>query len=70
MDLNGVYVDYGLWIIFGTVLLQQLGVPIPVFPLLIFAGAQAVERPMHVAVPPPASRHLEVMLLVAAAALN
>ena len=47
MDLNGVYVDYGLWIIFGTVLLQQLGVPIPVFPLLIFAGAQAVERPMH-----------------------
>lgn len=47
MDLSSVYVDYGLWIIFGAVLLQQLGVPIPVFPLLIFAGAQAVERPVH-----------------------
>ena len=47
MDLSGIYVEYGLWIIFGAVLLQQLGAPLPVFPLLILAGTQAYEHPMH-----------------------
>lgn len=47
MDLSGFYIDYGLWIIFGAVLLQQLGAPIPVFPLLILAGARALDHPTH-----------------------
>jgi len=47
MDPSGFYVQYGLWIMFGAVLLQQLGAPIPVFPLLILAGARAFEHPLH-----------------------
>jgi membrane protein DedA with SNARE-associated domain/rhodanese-related sulfurtransferase len=47
MDLSGFYDEYSLRIIFTAVLFQQLGAPIPVFPLLIFAGAQAVDYPMH-----------------------
>jgi membrane protein DedA with SNARE-associated domain/rhodanese-related sulfurtransferase len=47
MDAGGFYADYGLAIVFGAVLVQQLGVPIPAFPLLILAGAQAVADPAH-----------------------
>jgi membrane protein DedA with SNARE-associated domain/rhodanese-related sulfurtransferase len=47
MNAAGFYADYGLPIIFGAVLVQQLGVPIPVFPLLILAGAQAFVDPVH-----------------------
>src|SRR6185295_20105212 len=47
MDLSCFYVDHWPWITFGAVLLQQLGAPLPVFPLLVLAGAQAVEHPIH-----------------------
>lgn len=47
MDVHGFYAQYGLPIIFGVVLVQQLGVPIPAFPLLILAGAQAFADPAH-----------------------
>jgi membrane protein DedA with SNARE-associated domain/rhodanese-related sulfurtransferase len=42
-DLNGI----GLAAVFGVVLLQQLGAPIPASPLLILAGARAVDDPMQ-----------------------
>jgi membrane protein DedA with SNARE-associated domain/rhodanese-related sulfurtransferase len=34
---------YGLLIVFGTVLLEQVGLPIPAFPVLIVAGGLAVD---------------------------
>jgi membrane protein DedA with SNARE-associated domain/rhodanese-related sulfurtransferase len=34
---------YGLLIVFGTVLLEQIGLPIPAFPVLIVAGALTVD---------------------------
>jgi membrane protein DedA with SNARE-associated domain/rhodanese-related sulfurtransferase len=34
---------YGVLIVFGTVLLEQIGLPIPAFPVLIVAGALAVD---------------------------
>jgi len=30
---------YGLWIVFANVFLQQIGVPIPLLPTLVVAGA-------------------------------
>lgn len=45
MDPGSFYAEYGRWIVFGTVLVQQLGLPVPAFPLLILAGAQTVEDP-------------------------
>jgi membrane protein DedA with SNARE-associated domain/rhodanese-related sulfurtransferase len=42
-DLHGI----GLAAVFGVVLLQQLGAPIPASPLLILAGARAVDDPMQ-----------------------
>ena len=38
--------DTGLATVFGVVLLEQLGVPIPALPVLILAGAKAYENPM------------------------
>jgi membrane protein DedA with SNARE-associated domain/rhodanese-related sulfurtransferase len=35
--------NYGLLIVFGTVLLEQIGLPIPAYPVLIVAGALAVD---------------------------
>jgi len=34
---------YGVLIVFGTVLLEQIGMPIPAFPILIVAGALAMD---------------------------
>ncbi|MES2152721.1 MAG: VTT domain-containing protein [Pseudomonadota bacterium] len=34
---------YGVLMVFGTVLLEQIGLPIPAFPILIVAGALAVD---------------------------
>ncbi|MGH6624675.1 MAG: DedA family protein, partial [Burkholderiaceae bacterium] len=31
--------QYGLWLVFGAVLVEQLGVPIPAYPVLIVTGA-------------------------------
>ena len=47
MDPAGFYASHDLPIIFGTVLVQQLGLPIPAFPLLILAGAQSFGDPAH-----------------------
>jgi membrane protein DedA with SNARE-associated domain/rhodanese-related sulfurtransferase len=35
--------QYGVLIVFGTVLLEQFGLPIPAFPVLVLAGAMAME---------------------------
>jgi membrane protein DedA with SNARE-associated domain/rhodanese-related sulfurtransferase len=35
---------YGVFIVFGIVLVEQLGLPIPAFPILIIAGAMAVDN--------------------------
>ena len=42
--LTQYVLTYGLPLIFGVVLLEQLGAPIPAIPVLIVAGALAVER--------------------------
>lgn len=47
MSIDSFYSEYGLWIVFGTVLLQQFGLPVPAFPLLILAGAQTLDDPAH-----------------------
>ena len=31
--------QYGLWLVFAAVLIEQLGVPIPAYPVLIVTGA-------------------------------
>jgi len=35
--------NYGVLLVFGTVLLEQFGLPIPAFPVLVVAGAMAVD---------------------------
>lgn len=35
---------YGILLVFGVVLLEQIGLPIPAFPVLIIAGARAVDQ--------------------------
>jgi membrane protein DedA with SNARE-associated domain/rhodanese-related sulfurtransferase len=47
MDASAFYAEYGLPILFVVVLVQQLGLPIPAFPLLILTGARAFADPMH-----------------------
>lgn len=42
--LTGLMATYGLWLVFLVVLLDQGGVPIPAWPPLVVASAQAVER--------------------------
>ncbi|HEY3202982.1 MAG TPA: VTT domain-containing protein [Thermoanaerobaculia bacterium] len=43
-QLTQYVVTYGLPLIFGIVLLEQLGAPIPAIPVLIVAGALAIDR--------------------------
>jgi membrane protein DedA with SNARE-associated domain/rhodanese-related sulfurtransferase len=35
--------NYGVLLVFGTVLLEQFGLPIPAFPVLVVAGAMAID---------------------------
>lgn len=35
--------NYGVLLVFGTVLLEQFGLPIPAFPILVVAGAMAMD---------------------------
>ena len=42
-QLSQLIHTYGVLIVFGTVLLEQIGLPIPAFPVLIIAGALAVD---------------------------
>ncbi|MRW91347.1 sulfurtransferase [Duganella sp. FT80W] len=39
--------EYGVLIVFGVVLIEQLGLPIPAFPILIVAGAMSVDGDTH-----------------------
>jgi membrane protein DedA with SNARE-associated domain/rhodanese-related sulfurtransferase len=41
-DLSAIVSHYGLAVVFGNVLLEQLGVPLPAVPILVVAGAMAV----------------------------
>jgi membrane protein DedA with SNARE-associated domain len=43
-DLTRYVVTYGLPLIFGIVLLEQLGAPIPAIPVLVVAGALSMDR--------------------------
>jgi membrane protein DedA with SNARE-associated domain/rhodanese-related sulfurtransferase len=43
-QLSHLIHTYGVLIVFGTVLLEQIGLPIPAFPVLIIAGALAVDK--------------------------
>jgi membrane protein DedA with SNARE-associated domain/rhodanese-related sulfurtransferase len=42
--LNALLSTYGLWLVFLVVLLDQGGIPIPAWPPLVVASAQAMER--------------------------
>jgi membrane protein DedA with SNARE-associated domain/rhodanese-related sulfurtransferase len=41
-DLAAIVSQYGLAVVFGNVLVEQLGVPVPAIPTLVVAGAMAV----------------------------
>ncbi|MBI3370521.1 MAG: VTT domain-containing protein [Betaproteobacteria bacterium] len=41
------FADYGLLAVIGFVLLEQLGAPIPALPVLLLAGAKAIEDPLY-----------------------
>ena len=47
MAITRFFTEYGLVAIFGFVLLEQLGVPIPALPVLLFAGAKAIDDPVY-----------------------
>ena len=47
MDTAPFFAEYGLLLVFSVVLLEQLGVPIPALPVLMFAGAQAIDAPLY-----------------------
>ena len=36
-------VEYGVLIVFATVLIEQLGVPLPAYPVLLFMGSRAAQ---------------------------
>src|SRR5271155_443934 len=40
-DLSAIVSQYGLAFVFGNVLLDQIGVPLPAIPTLVVAGAMA-----------------------------
>ncbi len=46
MELTDLF-GLGLASVFAVVLIQQLGAPIPASPLLILAGAKAIDDPLH-----------------------
>ena len=41
------FAEYGLVAVFGFVLIEQLGAPIPALPVLLLAGAKAIDDPMY-----------------------
>lgn len=46
-NLTDLLREYGVLIVFLTVLVEQIGLPIPAYPVLIVAGALAVDGPLH-----------------------
>jgi membrane protein DedA with SNARE-associated domain/rhodanese-related sulfurtransferase len=47
MDIAPFFAEYGLLLVFGVVLAEQLGAPIPALPVLMFAGARAIDDPLY-----------------------
>jgi membrane protein DedA with SNARE-associated domain/rhodanese-related sulfurtransferase len=47
MDITPFVAEYGLLLVFGVVLVERLGVPVPAMPVLLFAGAKAVDDPLY-----------------------
>jgi membrane protein DedA with SNARE-associated domain/rhodanese-related sulfurtransferase len=47
MDITPFFAEYGLLLVFGVTLAEQLGVPVPAMPVLLFAGAKAAEDPVY-----------------------
>ncbi|MBI2754208.1 MAG: VTT domain-containing protein [Betaproteobacteria bacterium] len=45
--MTSFFAEYGLVAVFGFVLLEQLGAPIPALPVLLLAGAKAIDDPMY-----------------------
>ena len=43
-----LFLDYGYWIVFGWVLVEQLGVPLPSSPILLTAGALTATHHMRI----------------------
>lgn len=61
MELLTQYLaTYGLYLIFAVVLIEQLGAPIPAIPVLVVAGALAVDRSLSA---------VQVLLVAVAASL-
>jgi membrane protein DedA with SNARE-associated domain/rhodanese-related sulfurtransferase len=46
-NLLSLLQEYGVFIVFAVVLIEQMGLPIPAFPLLIVAGALAANGELH-----------------------
>jgi hypothetical protein len=42
-DINQILVKYGLPLVFGAVLVEQIGVPLPAIPWLLAIGALTAE---------------------------
>src|SRR5262245_49649669 len=42
MDLTSLVQNYGLALVFGSAFIEQLGVPLPSYPVLVLAGALSV----------------------------
>ena len=40
-DIQLLLEQYGAWLVFGNVLIEQAGLPVPAYPMLIAAGALA-----------------------------
>ena len=47
MDITPFFAEHGLQLVFGVVLMEQLGMPIPALPVLMFAGARAIGDPLY-----------------------
>ncbi|OGT83017.1 MAG: hypothetical protein A3H91_06125 [Gammaproteobacteria bacterium RIFCSPLOWO2_02_FULL_61_13] len=47
MEITPFFAEYGLPLVFSVVLLEQLGMPIPALPVLMFAGAQSIGDPLY-----------------------
>ena len=42
-ELFSLVAQYGLWLVFGLVLLERIGLPVPALPIMIIAGALVAE---------------------------
>ncbi len=47
MDITSFFAEHGLLLVFGVVLIERLGVPLPAMPVLFLAGANAFEHPLY-----------------------